>query len=246
MKAEEIILSFLNQLERTHKHSQVYLKQFSIFAKQFDDGFLLKEIIANLEQDNITAENLAKQSYRHENGFTKLLLWGNQNSLFRIRLHFWEGIKNQSSNIHNHRFNFSSHILMGKIKNTTWVLDEEGEQFNYYEYIPRLEKGNYLMANIGNARLRVSDVEIIEEGATYSLQDNVLHASESFSENLITFFIEERVSIGEFAKVYSNKYLNNESLILNSPPLKKEEYLKFLNRISMLLQSKKTSKRNKT
>jgi len=243
-KVEEIIQSFLHRVNGKEFSCLEFLNLFTDFGKKFNEGDFVHQIAENIKKDDLANKNLAAKSYSHENGFAKLVIWENENSMFRLRLHFWDGSNKINSNIHNHRFNFTSFILKGAIKNFTWILDDKGDNFSYYHYLPRLENGTYKMHKIGNAKLRISEETILTEGDVYYLSHETLHTSENWSENLVTLFIEDRSVLGKYAKVYTNRYTNDDDFIINSPPLEMQDYIKTLERISSCLQTNYTSKNN--
>jgi predicted metal-dependent enzyme (double-stranded beta helix superfamily) len=56
-------------------------------------------------------------SHKHHNGFEKLTLYRSKNCGFTVRLHvWWPGEGREPGTIHNHRWNFTSVLLVGQMK----------------------------------------------------------------------------------------------------------------------------------
>ncbi len=85
-----------------------------------DDSTGLERLLDTVASDRSLARRIADDSYWHPNGFAKLNLHRHHAPQFRLRLHVWPGedlspTEPECSNIHNHRWDFSSVVLAGGI-----------------------------------------------------------------------------------------------------------------------------------
>lgn len=180
----------------------------------------------------------AAGSYFHDNAFLKLLLMDSTCNRFRFRIHWWKANANTlriRQNIHNHRFHFYSFVLIGGLTNTLWRVSSEGAPYVHYTYHPRLNKDTYLLSKVGTTLLRVNHVSHQAAGNKYYLNAEALHTSEpAKGKDVITLFVEDRVSIRSYADVYSNRYTGRE-IIISSPAISAPEYIAGLSDLSLML-----------
>lgn len=167
-------------------------------------------------------EALQRYSYKHANGFTKLVLARTDDDRFRLRLHFWP--KDQADqNVHDHRFRFWSVVLRGSIRSEIWVESGQGDDFSEYQYLPRRDSRSYSMRYVRHTRLaRHSESSRAIGGSSYFFDSNWLHTV-SCSESPITVVIEDRSTLREYARVFSKNY-EASTVTIDSPPLSASEY----------------------
>ncbi len=118
-------------------------------------------------------------SYTHDNGFDKIVLSQIPESKIKLRLHIWYpvlgGYKRTPQNIHNHRWDFSSAILLGEVSNVQFDFADEGEVYQHYRYFARGSKEHYDLRHIGVARLRELRMDKKVAGQVYSTSGEKLH-----------------------------------------------------------------------
>lgn len=180
----------------------------------------------------------AAGSYFHDNAFLKLLIMDSTCNRFRFRIHWWKANANTlhvPQNIHNHRFHFYSFVLIGDLTNTVWSVSPEGAPYVHYTYHPRLNKDTYLLSKVDTKLLRVNHVSHQVAGDKYYLNAEALHTSEpAKGKDVITLFVEDRVSIRPYADVFSNRYTGQE-IIISSPALSAPEYMAGLSDMRLML-----------
>jgi len=98
-------------LEREEKKKAVVRELTSLTQKE-NLTAMLDEFVKETKQ----APHHHSDSYTHDNGFDKMVLFQDSETKMKMRLHIWhpiivEGIKRVRQNVHNHRWDFSSVVL---------------------------------------------------------------------------------------------------------------------------------------
>lgn len=191
---------------------------------------------ASLMDDATALRAVAAGSYFHDNSFLKLLVMDSICGRFRFRLHWWKANNHvtERQNIHNHRFHFYSFVLIGALTNTTWIESADGESFAHYEYHPRLNRDTYLLSKAGISFLNPVNITRQIAGDMYCSSAEILHTSDpDEGKEVVTLFVEDRVSIRPYADVFSNRY-TEDKMIISSPALSGEDYMDGLSNLIRL------------
>ncbi len=198
----------------------------------------LTRLQAALRDDPIALKAAAGGSYFHDNSFLKLIIMDSICSRFRFRLHWWKAdAKNLNvvQNIHNHQFHFYSFVLMGALTNTVWNAASQGASYVHYKYHPRSNRNTYLLTEVGTKFLCVNGITHQPAGNMYYLNAESLHTSDpDKGKDVVTLFIEDRVSIRLYADVFSNRY-TGKKIVIPSPALSKQEYIDGLSDFILML-----------
>lgn len=191
-----------------------------------------------LKDDPVALEATAGGSYFHDNSFLKLIIMDSICNRFRFRLHWWKADTknlNVDQNIHNHRFHFYSFVLIGALTNTVWNVSTQGASYVHYKYHPRSNRNTYLLSEVGNKFLCINGITHQPAGNMYYLNAETLHTSDpDKGKDVVTLFIEDRVSIRQYADVFSNRYTGKE-IVISSPALSTQEYIDGLSDFILLL-----------
>ncbi len=126
-------------------------------------------------------ENL--NSYFHDNGFDKIVLFQDDETKMKMRLHIWypmliPGQRRPRQNVHNHRWDFSSIVLTGQATNLIYRMaceGENGEELYHYRYYARGSKEHYEVELLGKSQVVTETVERHEAGKLYSIDNEILH-----------------------------------------------------------------------
>lgn len=174
----------------------------------------------------------ASQSYRHENGFIKLLAFSTPCNAFRLRVHVWPLTSEcdvERLNVHSHRYSFISFIARGEIDDYSWVPTESGSEFNRFLYRPRDETGCYFHEHTGTATLSIDRIRRYSRGHLYALDSSELHCTApAGSTRPVTFFVEDRRALKTRATTYSRHQDVVEQRIY-TPPVSMDQYMQLLN-----------------
>lgn len=141
-------------------------------------GFSGERLISFLHSillDPHQLESLARRSYRHGNGFYKLVLESNKH--FKLRLHIWLPGELGEENIHDHRWAFASTILCGQLESEIFaeaLSDDARAYLEYLYYAQNSDHPAHIQRN-GEVRLVCAKHSIRRAGDAYSMAPGVLH-----------------------------------------------------------------------
>ncbi len=150
---------------------------------------LIEAIITDRERLRYSARN----SYKHHNGFDKIVLLGSDSPSFKLRLHVWRPTHGDAvvENVHNHRWDFATVLLDGGYRFQQYAAAPGGTEMHEYSYqSPRTEE-RYAMAYVGTTRVRRTLDLLLRRGCSYTLTHDVLHrVVTSPSELAVTLMLQ--------------------------------------------------------
>jgi hypothetical protein len=226
-KQTQELAMFLTELFSVDRKERV--RHAESFHRHFVN--VVRSALANPQWEE-AMRGWASQSYRHENGFLKLVAFCTPCSAFRLRVHVWPLKREcnvQRLNVHNHRYSFISFVARGEIDDHLWLPNESGSTFNRFIYRPRDETGCYLHEYTGTAELGVDQVRRYCHGQLYSLDPSELHCSVPIGVQApVTFFVEDRRSLRDHAITYS-RHQNAVEQRIYTPSVSFEQYVHLLN-----------------
>src|SRR4051794_7248927 len=84
----------------------------------------LSRLFEELNSDPGLREAIDASGQFHDNGFQKLVLYASEATELKLVLHFWppDDSRTDDDNIHNHRWDFSSVVLMGHLRSEVFQL----------------------------------------------------------------------------------------------------------------------------
>jgi hypothetical protein len=118
-------------------------------------------------------EAVAGQSYRHANGFSKLVLADSECG--RLRLHIWEPGSAAEENIHEHRWHFASAVLAGSIESEVWVDALDRRAATFEEFIYEVREGKATRWAVGRTRAMCTRKASKHAGDGYFMLPGVMH-----------------------------------------------------------------------
>lgn len=148
------------------------------------NGFALVDCVRRLARPEFldalltrtAAEDLPDGAYRHPNGFLKVVLLADRE--FQLRLHVWRPDPESpapTENVHGHRWDFASVILVGGYRFQEYARDERGEYFHGFRYHGHSDTSSYSLEPTGPTRLRCRFDAQLAAGSSYLLTSDVLH-----------------------------------------------------------------------
>lgn len=156
--------------------------QLGIMRRIMEDLWLevnFSKLFREVVDDISLLSKIASSSYKHYNGFDKIVLISSTNPSYSLRLHIWLPQESgfEWENIHDHRWNFSSSVIAGQIfaqyfERTSFSTCSEYDEYCYY---PEPNKDSYEMKFSQKQRMRCFLDEKIYKGTTYALDNNVYH-----------------------------------------------------------------------
>lgn len=142
-------------------------------------------------RDNVsTLEDIASRSYRHSNGFDKIVL-SPESSERILRMHVWYPGA-MEPDLHNHRWSFRSVIVLGTFFHAEYLPDDSGECWSHFKYLPRDGKEYFDLVPHGDVRLRRRVERTLAPGSRYNLSSKQIHYFRMKSDKIgVTFIIQE-------------------------------------------------------
>lgn len=134
------------------------------------------ELLGSILRDESWLEDIARRSYEHPNGFVKIVLMSTRQ--FQLRLHVWRqgtGIGTELENIHNHRWDFASTILVGGYRYQEFVDTDGGKSFFAYTYGSQRNASSYSLLPYGKRTLEHSFDAYLRAGTSYTLRSQAFH-----------------------------------------------------------------------
>ena len=160
-------------------------------------------LVNDLLNSSCLLNNIAKNSYLHQNGFYKIQLAACQD--FTVRLHIWMPGNHAKETLHSHCWHFASYVLDGMVISEEWEDSPSSLAKPYDEYLylskhepPRL---------IGQAKVAFSRACHISEGSSYFLKATTLHKVVTENDNMTATIICHSSPVTSFAR---NIILNNK------------------------------------
>jgi hypothetical protein len=133
------------------------------------------ELLGSVLRDEDWLDAVLARSYRHPNGFAKIVLISERS--FQLRLHVWRpGDRSAPTieNIHSHHWDFASTIFLGSYRYQEFVQADRGDPFHAYTYHGH-QGMSYSLRPVGIRDLRCTFDASLAEGTTYTLSTDVFH-----------------------------------------------------------------------
>lgn len=184
------------------------------------DGWLvdkLNEIIGSILEDEDLLQECLRSSYRHANGFDKIVLLSGPD--FKLRLHrFVRDPTKQpppAEHVHNHRWPFASRIIKGSLRMDLFA-EPGGESPDsptpFYKYIYDSQKGDggFNASYVGvRGLICISEGVRHEQGTTYCMSPEEMHRIICSHESVTTLMLTGK-PISSTCNLLSNTTLSFE------------------------------------
>jgi hypothetical protein len=149
----------------------------SLIIKVISRPEILNRLVRTIMNDNSLWQKALQNSYRHENGFHKIVLMDGE--YFKLRLHhFGATSKIPMENIHDHRWPFASSILSGELKMDIFQRTDstsDSEEVHHFIYKSDKSNGEYKTEEVGLAYLEKIEQRTYYPGETYLMRTDELH-----------------------------------------------------------------------
>lgn len=135
----------------------------------------VRDLLCAALRDEQWLEAVRAGSYRHPNGFDKIVLYADHEH--QLRLHVWRESARETKveNIHNHRWDFASVIVLGGYRFQEFVPDPAGRQLHAYGYASERGAAAYSLQPLGQRGLTCSFDARLRAGTSYTLTSEVFH-----------------------------------------------------------------------
>ena len=199
----------------------------------------LRDLISATRRSPGLLRGIAHASYKHDNGFIKLVLLQQQAYPQEVRVHIWlppSPVGAEvfvSQNVHNHAADFLSVALLGRAAETFFrevPLDISVEDFHVpvfkFSCGSRGEEHSYRFQRLGPAILARNGEEVISAGDVHAVRFHLFHRMRILEVPFVTFFVQgPRQQTGTIAYASSNA---GPTEIIASPPLTVEDVVGYL------------------
>ncbi|MFF4346041.1 hypothetical protein [Streptomyces sp. NPDC001530] len=139
-----------------------------------EDGWLREHLMAAAKDRALLSDTLC---YRHPNGFYKMKLLSAGADSWALRIHVWDGPVAQSD-VHDHRWDFSSYIVSGELLESQFSLDRDAGSTPVFALAKRASSGEYRYTPDGVGRLSETSRTRRAAGESYTLDHRVLHRAD--------------------------------------------------------------------
>jgi hypothetical protein len=159
-----------------------------ILDRLVDDDMLRPWLQQILKEGSVASQNIS--GYQHPNGFLKIRLLSITGS-WSLRAHVWESFDGDKD-VHNHRWDFASRILIGGLRERLYHVSEFGAGDRRLCDCSKAEDGKtYTYHDRGRCTIVCHSETEYRQGETYMLRYSVLHdASPSDNGPLMTLFLQ--------------------------------------------------------
>lgn len=147
------------------------------------------------------ADDVARRSYWHPNGFAKLVLQAGRG--YKVRMHVWPAGDDRlgETNPHGHRWNFASTVLCGDgLRDTHYTESPSGMTYERYQYAGGNVAG--ALTHEKTVHLAMSGERTIHTGERYDLDTTVVHTVRPLGSALIATFVVQGTPLHTSALVY--------------------------------------------
>lgn len=184
------------------EHSSVLLYALEEVVRKWKPTELLAYV---LSKDSII-ESMVGSCYSHGNGFDKFILDAESQFGIKLRVHVWqEGIKeSDETTIHNHPWDFASHILVGQLTTKRYREALTQKRFYFKAVYPTLAgvKAPRIVQSHRRYGLVCVDTTNLSSGAFYALDRSQLH-SVSVPRQLTATLVLQGAHVADHTVVYS-------------------------------------------
>jgi hypothetical protein len=175
--------------------------------------------------DDNWLRQVAAQSYWHENGFLKIVLQRNDDGP-ALRLHLWSGSNSDRGNIHNHCWDFESHVLLGSLAFEEYRTDDRGPILRrHYRYETDGRAGLDVLTEGEAIRLRLVRSGFRVAGERYRMVGHALHRTWAASGSSTATFVVQSPRRRKVADVFPETGRDPAGSRLPSSPLQLQEAL---------------------
>ncbi len=180
------------------------------------NGILL-DLIDSLLKSPKELEKIATQSYRHANGFNKIMLF-DKRPKYALRLHLWDFNTKVDSHIHNHEWDLSGIVLYGSYRWKLYELSKKSSLKQQYEYecLYNQDYGGHQYVNEKYASTKKYFDVILNKGSQYTINGDIYHKITNFGKKEAASLVlhsdvsDHKISVISNAKLESKKIFYNE------------------------------------
>lgn len=152
----------------------------------------LSAFLREVMRDSVRAEQLAQSSHRHALGFDKFVLavFG---ELGQLRMHvWWPDQERLPEHIHNHRFQFSSVVVSGRLRTRYYRTAERGVRHLHLRECSQLGDTEWRFQHRGVLTVAETLTADLAAGSCYSMPADLWHRVEAGATATVTLMLQRR------------------------------------------------------
>lgn len=153
----------------------------------------VRELMSGICGDGALLDECASRSTTHPLGFDKLILLERPD--YQLQMHVWwpTPLPRPYEDIHDHRFDFASAVLVGSLLAETFDVRGTGTSMARYTQRSPAGLGRYEFRHTGHVRTRLVHAGMLRAGAVYFLESRMLHRVTVDENDLVaTLFLRLR------------------------------------------------------
>ena len=186
--------------------------------RKLESNNLIQDIVKGLLRDREALQQIAKRSFDHPTGVSKIILTDLGPSLPEMRLHFWPPIAGRDGNelsIHDHRWDFCSNLCFGSLQHEIFRESPIGDAYFGIKFLKVQGQPIYDIINLGKVGLTLSKCEILSPGTSYILPSTDLHRMTNHTTDLACTLFLRGPYVRSDTVVYHSK---RDALVQGSYP----------------------------
>lgn len=146
-------------------------------------GSFANDLISETLVDEAAFERVLEESYRHNNGFHKLVMRTFPDGT-KIRMHLYEPAKVPKEHVHDHRWAFTSAVLAGHLRMDRFeYADSSNVVYDAFRYSADKTGGRFGLEPIGKRAIRFVEECVFRAGDVYRMQPEELHRIQARSRS---------------------------------------------------------------
>nr|BDT37554.1 hypothetical protein MFMH1_72230 [Myxococcus sp. MH1] len=181
---------------------------------------LIIPLLRQILDDPALIEEVASLSYRHVNHFDKIVLVDSAAQTgYRLTLHLWKPPYSDKEFhdelIHDHRFNFWSTILTGKLVTENLQRAAGGMTFRQYQYIPENRGASKFYTFMGEESLIKVTPSAKHAGQSYFLRYESIHRVVLPREEMACTLVLRGPRQRQFSNIYNTAYPSSDLQVVH-------------------------------
>jgi len=212
-------------------------------VRELGERASLKQLINDAVSVDSERDAIGRRSYSHINGFDKIVLLASDEPAYKLRLHIWwpslggPQTRTRTGDIHNHRWHFASAVLSGRFSFEHYELNEDGDEYNWYEYYSAGGSGHFLLKPLGSIGASRTFEGLMVEGMSYYLSNQVPHRVCRDESELVATLVLQGRPITNSTTVLSVRQPSSaeEPLQIPTPTIGEADLARSLGRLSEVL-----------
>lgn len=203
----------------------------------------LRRLLSILSNDQLCLTEVARQSYKHHNGYDRIELFPPSYLGYGVRLHiWWSDERSDKEHIHTHPWDFASSIILGTLNFEQFAEDSEGEDFfvNYYDR--PTAKTSYVLRSGGVGKLKKTFGAALVSGCSYVARRPFIHRVDKTPNVNTATIMVHGPELDYPTRIFTKEPLaGNNSVIFSAERFTPKQILERVKRLQTALNGIRTS-----